>query len=141
MSSFNNNNNENNNMFTHDDVYQIYCSNEHLDIMNLAILTKKFPHIIYKILKPHFERPKDLRGYREYKNYYKKHNELSNNIHDTHDELQDINCKLEELLLKKEELTELKKNQKKEYLDFMNKVIGQDEDADSSVSEYEMEDD
>lgn len=139
MASFNNNNeNNNNNIFTSEDIYQIYCSNEHINIMDLAILTKKFPQVIYKTLKPRFERPKDLRGYREYKNYYKKHNELSNNIRETHDELIDVNCKLEELVLKKEQLLELKNNQKKEYLDFMNKVSGQDEN--SSDEDYELED-
>lgn len=137
MSNLHNIEMPNNNLFTSDDIYQIYCSNEHINIMDLAILTKNFPQVIYKTLKPHFQQYKDLRGYREYRNFAKKQNELCIEIYNTQNELSNINSEIENLIIKKEELLKMKSIQKKEYLEFMNKVSGQEDD--SSVSDYELE--
>jgi hypothetical protein len=104
--------------------------------MDLAVLTKKYPQFVYKKLKHYFDRPKDLRGYKEYRIFVKKQNELCIEMQNTQNELRETSAQLEELILKKEELCNLKNNQKKEYLDFMNKMSGQD---DSSDSEYELE--
>ena len=77
-------------IFTNDDIYEMYVSNEELTILDMAILTKLYPHIIYKILKTFFEKPKELRGYKEYRNFVKEQNELCLKLHSINNDLKEV---------------------------------------------------
>lgn len=114
MSEFNNED------FTVDDIHQIYISNENLSIMDIALITKITPDNVYKKLKPFFEEPKTLRGYRECKDYIKKQNNLSREIRNTQNEIYRIRNEITSLEDMKKELEDNKKKQLEEYYSFIN---------------------
>ena len=124
-------------IFTDDDIYEMYVSNEELTILDIAILTKLYPHIIYKILKKFFEKPKELRGYKEYRNFVKEQNTLCLELHDIQNEIKRIKDEIEFLIKQKQELLDLKKEKLVNYVTYMNSMRGLDEDDE----EYELEDD
>jgi hypothetical protein len=126
-------------IFSNDDIYEMYVSNEELTILDMSILTKLYPHIIYKILKTFFEKPKELRGYKEYKNFVKKQNELCVELHSINNELKDVKQEIEFLLNKKQDLVNLKKAKLNNYISFMNSMRGLEET--DQEEEYELEDD
>jgi len=128
MSNFNNEN------FTSDDIYQMYVSNENLSIMDIAILTKVAPNRIYKKLKTFFEHPKNLRGYRECRDFIKKQNSLALEIHNTQKELINIRNEMSILEETKKELEDRKKKQMEEYYYFINSLNSFDSDTDTDTN-------
>jgi hypothetical protein len=108
----------NNENFTANDIHQIYASNENFDIMYIAKITKITPDKIYKKLKPFFEEPKTLRGYRECKDYIKKQNNLSREICNTQSEISRVRNEITSLKDIKKELEDNKKKQLEEYYSF-----------------------
>ena len=126
MSNFSNEN------FTSDDIYQMYVSNENLSIMDIAVLTKIAPDRVYKNLKTFFEQPKNLRGYRECKDFIKKQNNLTSVIHNTQKEITKIRSEINILEDTKKELEETKKKQLEEYYSFINSLNSFDSDTDTS---------
>ena len=126
-------------IFTNDDIYEMYVSNEELTILDMAILTKLYPHIIYKILKTFFEKPKELRGYKEYRNFVKEQNELCLELHSINNDLNEVKQDIDNLMQKKQELADLKKEKLANYVSFMNSMRGIEEEEEDD--EYELEDD
>lgn len=123
-------------IFTNDDIYEMYVSNEELTILDMSILTKLYPHIIYKILKTFFEKPKELRGYKEYRIFVKDQNELCLELHDIQKEIKNIKNEIEKLILQKNELLYLKKEKLSNYVKFMNSMRGIEDEE-----EYKLEED
>lgn len=131
MSNFNNEN------FTSQDIYQMYVSNENLSIMDIARLTKIAPDRIYKTLKTFFEQPKNLRGYRECKDFIKKQNSLTQEIHNTQKELMKIRNEMSILEDVKKELEDRKREQLEEYYSFINSLNSFDTDTDTDDTDRE----
>lgn len=124
-------------VFSSSDLYQIYVSNEELTILDMAILTKQYPQIIYKSLKTFFARPKELRGYKEYKNFVKEQNTLCLEIYSIENEFKMLTTAIEKLIQKREQVKDLKKEKLAYYIKYMNSM--KDLEDDDEEEDYDLE--
>lgn len=118
--------------FTDKEYYEMYSSNLDFNIMEMAEVLSTFPEFLYSIIQEFSNQDKkEIRGYNEYKEYIKNHNNLCREIYkeknkenEIENEIQILNEQIQMLEEEKLSVKNEKKMKKKEYNLFMNKIMG-----------------
>lgn len=111
--------------FTDKDYCDMYLKNQDFNIMEMSEIFILFPEHLYSIIKkiPDLNK-KDIRGYKEYKDYVKNHNSLCREIYFYKDEELRLKSEIENLIRQKQIAKEEKIKKKKEYNLFMMEKMG-----------------
>jgi hypothetical protein len=118
--------------FTDKEYYDMYVNNIDFNIMEMSEILSIFPEFLYSIIREFSnEYKKEIRGYNEYKNYVKNHNNLCKEIYkwknkenEIESEIQILNEQIQMLEEEKLSANIEKKMKKKEYNLFMKKIMG-----------------